>query len=61
LISLVSGGEAEVLSFINREITEELFLDYKGSADNASGASPNNQDKAKLARAISGRENSEGA
>jgi hypothetical protein len=61
LISLVSGGEAEVLSFINREITEELFLDYKGSADNASGTSPNNQDKAKLARALSGLENSEGA
>jgi hypothetical protein len=43
---LVSGVEAEVLSFINFKITEEVFFDYKRSADNA----------AKSGRELSGAE-----
>lgn len=34
---LVGGGEAEVLSFIAESVTEELFLDYKRSADSGAG------------------------
>jgi hypothetical protein len=57
---LVTGGEPEVLSFINQPITEELFLDYKRSADNGAGTTLHNNDRANLARAISGFGNSEG-
>jgi hypothetical protein len=57
---LVKGGEAEILLFINQSVTEELFLDYKRSADDGSGTALHNRDKANLARAISGFGNSEG-
>ncbi len=57
---LVTGGEAEVLFFINQSVTEELFLDYKRSADNGAGTTLHNNDRANLARAISGFGNSEG-
>ena len=57
---LVRGGEAEVLSFIAQSVTEELFLDYKRSADNGAGTSLHNRDRANLGRAISGFGNSEG-
>lgn len=57
---LVGGGEAEVLSFIAQSVTEELFLDYKRSADNGAGTALHNRDRANFARAISGFGNSEG-
>jgi len=57
---LVQGGEAEVLSFIAQSFTEELFLDYKRSADDGSGVTLHNRDRANLGRAISGFGNSEG-
>ena len=57
---LVQGGEPEVLSFISQPVTEELFLDYKRSADNGAGKTLNNKDRANLAKAISGFGNSEG-
>jgi hypothetical protein len=57
---LVAGGEAEVLSFIAQPVTEELFLDYKRSADNGQGRTLHDIDKNNLAKAISGFGNSEG-
>ncbi len=57
---LVGGGEAEVLSFIAQPVTEELFLDYKRSADNGAGTALHNRDRSNLAKAISGFGNSEG-
>src|ERR1700683_3055693 len=57
---LVQGDEAEVLSFINQSVTEELFLDYKRSADDGAGTALHNKDRANLGRAISGFGNSEG-
>jgi hypothetical protein len=57
---LVRGGEAEVLSFIAQSVTEELFLDYKRSADDGAGTALHNRDRSNLAKAISGFGNSEG-
>ena len=57
---LVAGGEPEVLAFIAQPVTEELFLDYKCSADNGGGNALHNRDRANLAKAISGFGNSEG-
>jgi hypothetical protein len=57
---LVSGGEAEVKSFIAQPVTEELFLDYKRSADNGAGTALHTRDRANLSKAISGFGNSEG-
>jgi hypothetical protein len=57
---LLVGGEAEVLSFIAERVTEELFLDYKRSADNGAARSLDPIDRSNLARAISGFGNSEG-
>jgi hypothetical protein len=57
---LVKGGEPEVLSFIAQPVTEELFLDYKRSANDGSGTSLDNRDRTNLAKAISGFGNSEG-
>ena len=57
---LIDGGEAAILSFISEPVTEELFLDYKRSADNGAGTSLHNKDRSNLAKAISGFGNSEG-
>jgi hypothetical protein len=57
---LIAGGAPEVEAFIRDEVTEELFLDYKRSADNGGGNSLNNGDRSNLARAISGFANSAG-
>jgi hypothetical protein len=57
---LTGGGEAAVLAFIAEPVTEELFLDYKRSADNGAGTALNNRDRSNLAKAISGFGNSEG-
>lgn len=57
---LAHGGESEVLSFVTQPVTEELFLDYKRSADNGTGTVLHNRDRSNLAKAISGFGNSEG-
>jgi Putative DNA-binding domain len=57
---LVAGGEPEVLSFIDQRITEELFLEYKQSADSGQGRTLHDNDRKNLAKAISGFGNSEG-
>jgi hypothetical protein len=57
---LVAGGAAAVEEFIKQAITEELFLDYKRSADDGAGTALNNKDRSNLAKAISGFGNSEG-
>ncbi len=57
---LVSGGEPEILAFIAEPVTEELFLDYKRSADNGAGSKLHQNDRSNLAKAISGFGNSEG-
>lgn len=57
---LVAGDEAEVLSFIAQPVTEELFLDYKRSANNGNGSALDQSDRNNLAKAISGFGNSEG-
>lgn len=48
------------MSFINQPVTEELFLDYKQSADNGQGRTLDQTDRNNLAKAISGFGNSEG-
>ena len=48
------------MSFIAQPVTEELFLDYKRSADNGQGRTLHSNDRNNLAKAISGFGNSEG-
>jgi hypothetical protein len=54
------GGSQEIDALIRNGVTEELFLDYKRSADAGAGATLHNADRSSLARAISGFGNSEG-
>lgn len=49
-----------MLSFIAQPVTEELFLDYKRSADCGAGSALHNVDRRNLAKAVSGFGNSEG-
>lgn len=57
---LVQNGEAEVEEYFNNRQSEELFLDFKRSADEGKGHSLHSNDLNNLARAISGFGNSEG-
>lgn len=57
---LLEGGEGRVAEMIANAESEELFLDYKRSADNGAGARLAPEDKRSLAKAISGFGNSEG-
>lgn len=57
---LVQNGEAEVEEFFNSRQSEELFLDFKRSADEGKGRSIHSNDLNNLAKAISGFGNSEG-
>jgi hypothetical protein len=57
---LTQGGVARVQEMIANSEAEELFLDFKRSADNGSGVRLNNHDRANLAKSISGFGNSEG-
>ena len=57
---LVNGGAAEIQNFIDQKITEELFLDYKRSANDGIGTALDPKDRSNLSRAISGFGNSEG-
>jgi Putative DNA-binding domain len=53
-------GEDAINEFILTRKSEELFLDFKRSADNGNGKLLNTSDREKLAKAISGFGNSEG-
>jgi hypothetical protein len=53
-------GEGAIEYFIETQQSEELFLDFKRSADNGSGIKLHNNDRQNLAKAISGFGNSEG-
>lgn len=57
---LVSDGIDAVNEFIASERVEELFLDYKRSADHGRGTSLDNKDRQTFSKAISGFGNSEG-
>ncbi len=57
---LVSGGEAAIDRFVTERRSEELFIDYKKSADNGMGTKFHHNDRGNLAKAISGFGNSEG-
>lgn len=57
---LSAGGAQEIDSFIRNATTEELFLDYKRSADGGAGGALHNNDRSNLAKAISAFGNSEG-
>ena len=52
-------GEAAIDEFILTRKAEELFLDFKRSADNGSGLKLDNKDREHLSKAISGFGNSE--
>jgi hypothetical protein len=57
---LKQQGEAEIDQLIHNRQSEELFLDFKRSADGGSGRRFHDDDRRNLARAISGFANSEG-
>jgi hypothetical protein len=57
---LVAEGEAVIDEFIETRQSEELFLEFKRSADNGSGTKLHPTDRQNLADAISGFGNSEG-
>jgi hypothetical protein len=57
---LISGGEAAIDRFIAERRSEELFIDYKRSADDGTGTKLHHTDRGHLAKAISGFGNSEG-
>jgi hypothetical protein len=54
------GGAAEIHAMINAPVVEELFLDYKRSSTTFPAATPSDEDKKNLAKAIAGFGNSEG-
>ncbi|MDP3297813.1 MAG: ATP-binding protein [Thermodesulfovibrionia bacterium] len=57
---IIKDGEIAINEFILARKSEELFLDFKRSADNGSGSKLNDIDREHLAKAISGFGNSEG-
>ena len=57
---LSRGGPAEIDLLIQDRQAEELFLDFKRSADNGTGRRLHDSDRQNLAKAISGFGNSEG-
>jgi len=57
---IIKDGEVAIDEFIITRKSEELFLDFKRSADNGSGTRLHQTDKENLAKAISGFGNSEG-
>ena len=54
------AGEQSIDEFIIDRKSEELFLEFKRSADNGSSSKLNDKDREHLAKAISGFGNSEG-
>jgi hypothetical protein len=57
---LKQGGELAIDDLIAERQSEEMFLDFKRSADKGGGRRLNDQDRRNIARAISGFGNSEG-
>lgn len=57
---IVERGEEALDELIEQSASEELFLDFKRSADNGAGNSLHNRDRANLEKVISGFGNSEG-
>lgn len=57
---LQRGGPAAVEQLIARRASEELFLDFKRSADNGAGRTLHSSDRGNYAKALSGFANSEG-
>ncbi|MGI4787343.1 MAG: AlbA family DNA-binding domain-containing protein [Janthinobacterium lividum] len=57
---LIHSGEARVEEFFESRQSEELFLDFKRSADEGQGRKLHDHDLNNLAKAISGFGNSEG-
>lgn len=57
---LLTGGESVIDAMIEDRTSEELFLDFKRSADNGSGSKLHQSDRNNLGKAISGFGNSEG-
>ncbi|MGI8744955.1 MAG: AlbA family DNA-binding domain-containing protein [Bryobacteraceae bacterium] len=57
---LIAGGETAIDGFIAEARSEELFIDYKKSADDGNGSKLQHTDRGHLAKAISGFGNSEG-
>ncbi|MEK7996020.1 MAG: ATP-binding protein [Planctomycetota bacterium] len=60
IIRISSLGEAAIDELIVERQSEQLFLDFKRSSDNASGTRLSDADRGNLAKAISGFGNSEG-
>jgi len=58
--SIIRDGEEALEQFFVMRQSEELFLDFKRSADNGSGRTLHQNDLTNLAKAISGFGNSEG-
>lgn len=54
------SGEPAILDFVTDRQSEELFLDFKRSADNGAGRRLHDNDRNNLSKAISGFGNSEG-
>jgi len=57
---IVEQGEAAIDEFIQTRASEELFLDFKRSADHGHGTALHQNDRANFERAVSGFGNSEG-
>ncbi len=57
---LSEGGEAAIDALIADRQSEELFLDFKRSADGGTGSRLHDDDRGNLAKAVSGFGNSEG-
>jgi hypothetical protein len=57
---LSEGGEAAIDALVADRQSEELFLDFKRSADSGAGSRLHDDDRGNLAKAISGFGNSEG-
>jgi len=57
---IIEHGEDEIDEFIHTRKSEELFLDFKRSADQGTGRRLHQNDRNNLAKAISGFGNSEG-
>lgn len=57
---LIADGEKAIDRFIEEGRSEELFSDYKRSADDGKGSKLHHTDRGHLAKAISGFGNSEG-
>src|SRR5688500_10404814 len=57
---IVKGGNKAIEDFIEDRQSEELFLDFKRSADDGKGKKLHETDRTNLSKAISGFGNSEG-